>query len=110
MRVSFFCLAKRKKPKKRLPRCRFLPSVLAPHLGGCGTRAFSTQTVLAAYPSAAQAEGAARGVKGQSQNHTNATVASFFSQVLKLRHSDTSNFLVMPYLALLLLFNLSLKL
>jgi hypothetical protein len=26
------------------------PSVLAPHLsGGCGTRAFSTQTVLAAY-------------------------------------------------------------
>jgi hypothetical protein len=25
------------------------PSVLAPHLGGCGTRAFSTQTVLAAF-------------------------------------------------------------
>ena len=65
MRVSFFCLAKRKKPKKRLPRCRLFPSVLAPHLGGCGTRAFSTQTVLAAYPSAAQAEGAARGLKSK---------------------------------------------
>jgi hypothetical protein len=49
VRVSFFCVAKRKKPKKRLPRCRLFPSVLAPHLGGCGTRAFSTQTVLAAY-------------------------------------------------------------
>jgi hypothetical protein len=47
-RVSFFCLAKRKKPKKRLSRCHLFPSVLAPHLGGCGTRAFSTQTVLAA--------------------------------------------------------------
>jgi hypothetical protein len=46
------------------------PSVLAPHLGGCGTRAFSTQTVLAAYPSAAQAEGATQGI--ESQNHTNA--------------------------------------
>jgi hypothetical protein len=25
------------------------PSFLVPHLGGCGTRAFSTQTVLAAF-------------------------------------------------------------
>jgi hypothetical protein len=55
MRVSFFCLAKRKKPKKKLPRCRLFPSVLAPHLGGCGTRASSTQTVLAAFHLLAQA-------------------------------------------------------
>jgi hypothetical protein len=39
------------------------PSVLVPHLGGCGTRAFSAQTVLAACPSAAQAEGTAKGIK-----------------------------------------------
>jgi hypothetical protein len=36
-------------------------------MGGCGTRAFSTQTVLAAFPSAAQAEGAAKGIKSQSR-------------------------------------------
>jgi hypothetical protein len=47
VRVSFFCVAKRKKPKKRLPRCRLFPSVLAPHLDGCGTR--FAQTVLAAF-------------------------------------------------------------
>lgn len=34
-------------------------------IGGC--RAFSAQTVLAAYPSAAQAEGAAKGFKSQKQ-------------------------------------------
>jgi hypothetical protein len=49
LRVSFFCLAKRKKPKKKLPRYRLFPSVLAPHLGGCGTRIFNPQTVLAAF-------------------------------------------------------------
>jgi hypothetical protein len=40
------------------------PSLLAPHLGGCGTR--FAQTVLAAYPSAAQAEGAARGIENNA--------------------------------------------
>jgi len=35
-------------------------------MGGCGTRAFSTQTVLAAYPYAAQAEGAAKGIESQN--------------------------------------------
>jgi hypothetical protein len=69
-RASFFCVAKRKKPKKKLPRCRFFPSFLAPHLGGCETRAFSTQTVLAAFHLLAQAEGAAKGI--ESQNLMNA--------------------------------------
>jgi len=54
------------------PRCRLFPSVLAPHLGGCGTRIFNPQTVLAACPSAAQAEGAAKGI--ESQNQMNAAV------------------------------------
>jgi hypothetical protein len=39
------------------------PSVLAPQMGGCGTRAFSAQTVLAAFHPLAQAEGAARGLQ-----------------------------------------------
>jgi tellurite resistance protein len=43
------------------------PSVLAPHLGGCGTRAFSTQTVLAAFHLLAQAEGATKGIESQKQ-------------------------------------------
>jgi hypothetical protein len=39
-------------------------------MGGCGTRAFSTQTVLAAFHPLAQAKGAAKGIK--IQNHANA--------------------------------------
>jgi hypothetical protein len=74
VRVSFFCVAKRKKPKKTLPRCRLFPSVLAPHLGGCGTRAYSPQTVLAAYhlplkPKARQGE-------FESQNHLSTVILS----------------------------------
>jgi hypothetical protein len=62
--ASFFLLLSQKKEtKEKATPLPLYPSVLAPHLGGCGTRAFSTQTVLAAYPSAAQAEGAARGLK-----------------------------------------------
>jgi hypothetical protein len=38
------------------------PSVLAPHMGGCGTRIFNPQTVLAAFHLLAQAEGAAKGI------------------------------------------------
>jgi hypothetical protein len=37
------------------------PSVLAPHMGGCGTR--FAQTVLAAFHLLAQAEGATKGMK-----------------------------------------------
>jgi hypothetical protein len=39
MRVSFFCLAKRKKPKKRLPHIKAygFPQLLA-KMSGCGTR------------------------------------------------------------------------
>ena len=48
-RASFFCSRKRKKPKKITPCYRLFLSVLAQRWGGCGTRAFSTQTVLAAY-------------------------------------------------------------
>ncbi|HSI25699.1 MAG TPA: hypothetical protein VK952_08745 [Methylotenera sp.] len=48
--ASFFLLLSQKKETKEkatpLPPS---PSVLAPHLGGCGTRAFSTQTALAAF-------------------------------------------------------------
>ena len=61
--ASYFpLLVQRKVTKANDTPCRFFPSVLAPHMGGCGTRAFSTQTVLAAYPSAAQAEGATQGI------------------------------------------------
>ncbi len=56
------------------PRCRFIPSVLAPHLGGCGTRAFSTQTVLAAFHLLAQAEGATQGIQSQKQTMRNLAV------------------------------------
>ena len=64
-RPTLFCLSKIKWGNKKTPRCRFFPSVLAPHLGGCGTR--FAQTVLAAYPSAAQAEGATKGFESQKQ-------------------------------------------
>jgi hypothetical protein len=41
-----------------------LPSVLAPHLsGGCGTRIFNPQTSPRRFPSAAQSEGATRGIE-----------------------------------------------
>jgi phosphoglycerate dehydrogenase-like enzyme len=52
---------KKETKEKHAPLPRH-PSVLAPHLGGCGTRAFSTQTVLAATHLLAQAEGAAKGI------------------------------------------------
>jgi hypothetical protein len=65
--ASYFPLLVQRKVTKAndtpLPRH---PSVLAPQMGGCGTRAFSTQTVLAAYPSAAQASGAAQGIESQN--------------------------------------------
>ncbi|MEQ1598169.1 MAG: hypothetical protein ABL880_02265 [Methylotenera sp.] len=38
------------------------PSVLAPHQGGCGTR-LSASDSPRRYPSAAQAEGAAQGIR-----------------------------------------------
>lgn len=61
--ASYFLLLVQKKVTKvnDTPQPLY-PSVLALHLGGCGTRVFSTQTVLAAYPSAAQAEGATKGI------------------------------------------------
>jgi hypothetical protein len=40
--------SQKKETKKKATPLPLFPSVLAPHLGGCGTRAFSTQTVLAA--------------------------------------------------------------
>jgi hypothetical protein len=55
-------LVQNKVSKQKTPCCRLFPSVLAPQLGGCGTRAFSTQTVLAAFHLLAQAEGAAKGI------------------------------------------------
>jgi len=62
--ASYFpLLVQRKVTKANDTPCRLFPSVLAPHLGGCGTRAFSAQTVLAAFHLLAQAEGAARGLK-----------------------------------------------
>jgi hypothetical protein len=61
--ASFFLLLSQKKEtKEKATPLPLYPSFLAPHLGGCGTRAFSTQTVLATCPSAAQAEGAAKGI------------------------------------------------
>jgi hypothetical protein len=42
-------LAKKKVTQENGTPLPLYPSVLAPHLGGCGTRAFSTQTVLAAF-------------------------------------------------------------
>jgi hypothetical protein len=56
-------LSQKKETKENATPLPLYPSVLAPHLGGCGTRAFSTQTVLAAFHLLAQAEGAARGFK-----------------------------------------------
>ena len=51
---SFFWVAKRKKPKKRRPRADAPPAAGFPALlvrpGGCGTRGFAPQTVLADYP------------------------------------------------------------
>ena len=62
--ASFFLLLSQKKEtKEKATPLPLFPSVLAPHLrGDCGTRAFSTQTVLAAFHLLAQAEGAARGI------------------------------------------------
>jgi hypothetical protein len=56
-------LVQRKVTKANDTQLPLYPSILAQHLGGCGTRAFSTQTVLAAFHLLAQAEGAARGLK-----------------------------------------------
>jgi hypothetical protein len=46
-----------------------VPSVLAPQMGGCGTRLLTSFRLKQSspLPSAAQAEGAAKGI--QSQNH-----------------------------------------
>jgi hypothetical protein len=53
--------SQKKKPKKRLPRYRLFPSVLAPHLGGCGTR--FAQTVLAAFHLPLKPKARQRGLK-----------------------------------------------
>jgi hypothetical protein len=46
----FLLLSQKKQRKEKTTPLPLHPSDLAPHLdGGCGTRAFSTQTVLAAY-------------------------------------------------------------
>ena len=63
-RPYFFCLAKRNRGKKRLPRCRLYPSVLAPHmerLRNSPSKTNRAQTVLAACHLLAHASGAARG-------------------------------------------------
>jgi hypothetical protein len=54
--------SQKKETKEKATPLPLYPSFLAPHLGGCGTRAFSTQTVLAAIHLLAQAEGAAKGI------------------------------------------------
>jgi len=47
--ASFFLLLSQKKEtKEKATPLPLHPSVLAPQMGGCGTRAFSAQTVLAA--------------------------------------------------------------
>jgi hypothetical protein len=45
----FLLLSQKKEGKEKATPLPLHPSVLAPHMGGCGTRAFSAQTVLAAY-------------------------------------------------------------
>jgi hypothetical protein len=60
--THFILLVQNKVGKQKDTPLPLYPSVLAPHLGGCGTRAFSTQTVLAAFHLLAQAEGAAKGI------------------------------------------------
>jgi hypothetical protein len=47
--THFILLVQNKVGKQKDTPLPLYPSVLAPHLGGCGTRAFSTQTVLAAF-------------------------------------------------------------
>ena len=57
----FFLRSQEKVSKKKATPLPLHPSVLAQRWYGCGTRAFSAQTVLAACHLLAQAEGAARG-------------------------------------------------
>ena len=91
--ASFFLLfSQKKETKEKATPLPLHPSVLAPHLGGCRTRAFSTQTVLAACPSATQDEGAARVFKVKSKpceygSFLNLTVT--FMQTL--RHAEQRN-------------------
>jgi hypothetical protein len=49
LRVFFLLLIQKKETKENATPLSLNPSVLAPHLDGCGTRAFSAQTVLAAF-------------------------------------------------------------
>ena len=86
-RASFFCSRKRKKPKKITPCYRLFLSVLAQRWGGCGTRAFSTQTVLAAYHLLAQASGAARVLK-TIRNFTAVSLYLHRHSVLDTESSD----------------------
>jgi hypothetical protein len=91
-RVSFFCLAKKKETKEKATPCRLFPSVLAPHLGGCGTRAFSTQTVLAAShlplkPKARQGEFKVKSKPYEYGSFLNLTVTIMQT----LRHAEQRN-------------------
>jgi hypothetical protein len=63
VRVPFFCLAKRKETKEKATPLPLVSFGLSAASGRLRNSRFSAQTVLAAYPSAAQAEGAARGFK-----------------------------------------------
>jgi hypothetical protein len=69
--------SQKKETKEKATPLPLHPSVLAPHLGGCGTR--YAQTVLAAFHLLAQAEGAAQGI--ESQNPLFAAVASFLASL-----------------------------
>ena len=59
----FLLFVKKKVIKENHTPLPLHPSVLAQRWYGCGTRAYSAQTVLAAYHLLAQASGAARGFK-----------------------------------------------
>jgi hypothetical protein len=62
--ASFFLLRSQKKEtKEKATPLPLYTSVLAPHMGGCGTRAFSAQTVLAAFHLPLKPKARHRGLK-----------------------------------------------
>jgi len=59
--------SQKKETKEKATPPPLHPSVLVPHLGGCGTRACSTQTVLAAFHLPLKPKARQRGFKVKSK-------------------------------------------